>query len=115
MDINYHLAELSCPYYVFRIDKEDPISINLSEYFPKYRLPKVFSSEKWQFTVIKTDNDSFKLGDVHEFSRDEVRKTNTLCKSFIKNGVLFRKNYKLNLTSMNIIPLKLQIMERFIN
>jgi len=92
MYINYHLAEIRCPYYVFRIDKEDPISINLSDYYPNYKLPRVeLGSENWQFTVIKSDNDSFKLGDIHEFSRDEIRKINTVCKSFTKNGVLFRK------------------------
>lgn len=100
MNINYHLAEFDDPYYVFRIEGEEPISINLSVYFPKYRLPKGnLGSDYWQFTIIKNKsiNPYYKIGDIHLFKQEEIRKISTLCKEFSKSNVLFRKTTQVEL------------------
>ena len=94
MNIFYELAEFNGDSYVFRFDDGRFINIDLSTFFPNYKLPDSnLATPLWHFTAIKNNgNKSINLGDIKLFKRDTVRRFNTLCTKYSYNNVLYRKS-----------------------
>ena len=94
MNISYQLAEFNGNSFVFRFEDGQFINIDLSSYFPNYKLPNSnLASPLWHFTAIKNNgNNDVKIGDIKLFERDKVRKSNTLGIRYTYNNVSYRKS-----------------------
>jgi len=93
MEFSYRLGEFKDSNYVFYLNDGRWINIDLSNKFPKYRLPMTnLGNEYWQFTIIKSKsiNPYYKLGDIHYFKREFIRKFNTCCRQFERVGITYR-------------------------
>ena len=106
MDFSYILGEFNDPYYIFYFDDGRWINIDLSDNFPKYRLPCTnLGNEYWQFTILKSEliNCYYKLGNIHYFKREFIRSFNTCCKKFKRAGITYRKTTQTELDKYEYI------------